>query len=289
MMKAAETSEELLGRVVAALAPVRGVCALVLGGSRGRGTYDELSDYDIGLYYRGTQGLDFDELDRAAASLDDMGAAAAMTRFGGWGPWVNGGGWLRVGGVPVDILYRDIERVGRVIEDCQLSTYPERLKDALVTRFLDEARFFLGIAVSPLARVRPSARLLPIGRRRHVMKDSPTVVHAARPRARLLPLKERPARREGGEDLGRYVISSVFTMRIGAHDLEESGRLRKDNTPDVARAGYAAAPLRLVDLDVKIGQVRRSQDELARGVFPGHPLVTTLFTLKVLAVIHHPP
>ena len=39
------------------------------------------------------------------------------TGIGGWGPWVNGGGWLTVDGQPVDILYRDMERVERVIAD----------------------------------------------------------------------------------------------------------------------------------------------------------------------------
>jgi hypothetical protein len=42
-----------------------------------------------------------------------------MTAFGEWGPWVNGGGWLVIDGWHVDLLYRDIERVAEVIEDCR--------------------------------------------------------------------------------------------------------------------------------------------------------------------------
>ena len=41
----------LLDRVTTALTPVRGVRALVLGGSRARDIANERSDYDIGLYY----------------------------------------------------------------------------------------------------------------------------------------------------------------------------------------------------------------------------------------------
>src|SRR4030095_14436923 len=44
--------EALLRRLVGALAPVPGIEAIALGGSRSRGTATAASDYDIGLYYR---------------------------------------------------------------------------------------------------------------------------------------------------------------------------------------------------------------------------------------------
>lgn len=53
----------------------------------------------------------------AARKLDDDGRAGLVTPFGGWGAWVNGGGWLQVEGHAVDLLYRDIERVDRIIDD----------------------------------------------------------------------------------------------------------------------------------------------------------------------------
>jgi hypothetical protein len=120
-----DTSQALLDRIAAALAPVGGVRAVVLGGSRGRGTHDAASDYDIGLYYDGE--LDIAALERVARDLNDTGAARShqatapasslVTPIGGWGAWVNGGGWLTVDGAPVDILYRDAARVTRVIDD----------------------------------------------------------------------------------------------------------------------------------------------------------------------------
>src|SRR5262249_20301786 len=109
--------EALLGRLVRAVAPVPGIEAVVLGGSRARGTATAGSDYDIGLYYRGSRPIDIAALRGVAASLDDRGAAAEVTPLGGWGPWIDGGGWLLIDGVLVDLLYRDLDRVTTAIDD----------------------------------------------------------------------------------------------------------------------------------------------------------------------------
>jgi predicted nucleotidyltransferase len=109
--------EALLRRLVVALAPVAGIEAIALGGSRARGTATAASDYDIGLYYRGSRPIDVAALGQVAASLDDRGANAEVTPLGGWGPWIDGGGWLLIGGVHVDLLYRDLDRVAAVIDD----------------------------------------------------------------------------------------------------------------------------------------------------------------------------
>lgn len=81
--------------------------AVMLGGSRARSEHLSDSDFDIGVYYR-------PPLDTAA--LGDLarevaGPDATVTEPGGWGPWVDGGGWLRINGMPVDWIYRDIDRV----------------------------------------------------------------------------------------------------------------------------------------------------------------------------------
>jgi predicted nucleotidyltransferase len=109
--------EALLRRLVVALSAVPGVEAIALGGSRARGTAVATSDYDIGLYYRANRSIDVAALGNVAAALDDRGAGASVTPVGGWGPWIDGGGWLLVGGVHVDLLYRDLERVGLAIDD----------------------------------------------------------------------------------------------------------------------------------------------------------------------------
>lgn len=104
--------------IVERLQRVDGVSALVLGGSRARGTAHENSDIDIGIYYDAAKGLDIAELGRVAALLDDDHRENLITETGGWGPWIDGGGWLKIGRTPVDFLYRDVGRVSQVIAQC---------------------------------------------------------------------------------------------------------------------------------------------------------------------------
>jgi hypothetical protein len=114
--------EALLATLVTALAPVPGVRAIALGGSRARGTATASSDYDIGLYYRDERPIDVAALGSVAAALDDRGADASVTPLGGWGPWIDGGGWLRVRGIPVDLLYRNLDRVASAIDGAHAGT-----------------------------------------------------------------------------------------------------------------------------------------------------------------------
>ncbi len=112
-------SDPILQCLVKSLEPVKGLAALVLGGSRARGTAHPSSDYDLGLYYEAGVPLDVNELRTAITSLVDDPAKAALTDFGGWGPWTNGGGWLFISGRKVDLLYRDLARVRAVIAECR--------------------------------------------------------------------------------------------------------------------------------------------------------------------------
>ena len=108
----------IITKMVDCLKQVGGVHALVLGGSRARGTETPSSDIDIGIYYDADSGLDMAQLRRAAFLLDDDSRDNVMTEIGGWGPWVNGGGWLKVGQMPVDFLYRDLNKVSKVMDQC---------------------------------------------------------------------------------------------------------------------------------------------------------------------------
>ncbi|MFG3602423.1 nucleotidyltransferase domain-containing protein [Micromonospora chersina] len=110
---------EALSALARQLVAVEGVVAVALGGSRARGTHRPDSDIDLGLYYRG--GLDVDALGALAAKVAD--SPAGVTEPGGWGPWVDGGGWLTVEGWRVDWIYRRLDRVERVWKDCQVGRY----------------------------------------------------------------------------------------------------------------------------------------------------------------------
>jgi predicted nucleotidyltransferase len=117
--KRMETPAPLPERVSVALATVPGVAAVALGGSRATGAAHVASDYDIGLYFSERVGLDVRRLLEIVEGLVDEPASARLTEVGGWGPWIVGGGWLTVAGNKVDLLYRPIESVERVIGDCR--------------------------------------------------------------------------------------------------------------------------------------------------------------------------
>ncbi|UBU08962.1 nucleotidyltransferase domain-containing protein [Nonomuraea gerenzanensis] len=101
------------------LAAVPGVVAVALGGSRARGTHRPDSDIDLGLYYR--KDLAVNELRTLARQV--TGQDTDVTAPGGWGPWVDGGGWLTIDGWRVDWIYRDLDRVHRIWRDCQAGRY----------------------------------------------------------------------------------------------------------------------------------------------------------------------
>lgn len=84
------------------LAQIPGVVAVSLGGSRAAGTHRDDSDWDFGLYYRYT--IDADDV-RA------LGWPGQVFAPGEWGRLVNGGAWLHVDGVSVDLIYRDLDEV----------------------------------------------------------------------------------------------------------------------------------------------------------------------------------
>ncbi|MET9618922.1 nucleotidyltransferase domain-containing protein [Kitasatospora indigofera] len=103
--------EEMANRLVT----VPGVVAVMLGGSRARGEQRPDSDWDLGVYYRGD--LDLGALRALAGPEVDVAGP------GGWGPWVNGGAWLRVDGVAVDWILRDLDRVERVWAECRAGRF----------------------------------------------------------------------------------------------------------------------------------------------------------------------
>jgi Nucleotidyltransferase domain len=92
------------------LARLSGVVAVTLGGSRGQGTHRPDSDWDFGLYYRGT--IDADE-------VRGLGYEGTVVSPGDWAYPMNGGAWLAVEGQEVDILYRDLDDVERWIAESE--------------------------------------------------------------------------------------------------------------------------------------------------------------------------
>lgn len=110
--------EEILTQVVARVSKIDGVQAIVLGGSRARGTADEHSDIDLGIYYDGAHPFSTAALGAAAQELDDRHSDGLVTSFGDWGPAVNGGGWLEIRGHHIDFLYRELGAIREAVEEC---------------------------------------------------------------------------------------------------------------------------------------------------------------------------
>jgi len=94
------------------------VVAVVIGGSHARGDATSNSDLDLGIYYDPANRPSLAALRVLAAKLDDRHGEAAVTDFGDWGPWINGGAWLDIQGQRVDWLYRDLNQVQREITEC---------------------------------------------------------------------------------------------------------------------------------------------------------------------------
>jgi predicted nucleotidyltransferase len=110
---------ELAERIAERLADVEGVEAVVLGGSWARGEAHPDSDVDLGVYYRPERRPSLAALRELARELDDRHVRDLVTDFGEWGPWIDGGGWLRIEGRRVDWLYRDLDLVSREISECR--------------------------------------------------------------------------------------------------------------------------------------------------------------------------
>jgi predicted nucleotidyltransferase len=88
--------------LVADLERIPGVVAVTLGGSRATGRATVGSDWDFGLYYRGS-------IDTAA--IRSLGWTGRVFEPGEWGRIVDGGAWLEVDGERVDLIYRDLDAV----------------------------------------------------------------------------------------------------------------------------------------------------------------------------------
>ena len=110
---------ELAGRVADRLKDIEGVVAVALGGSWSRREAHPDSDIDLGIYYRPGDPPSTDSLRSLAQELDDRHLPDLVNDLGDWGPWINGGGWLQIEGRRVDWLYRDLDRVSGIIEECR--------------------------------------------------------------------------------------------------------------------------------------------------------------------------
>ena len=113
---------ELVSSLAKRLGAIPGMSAVVLAGSYARGRAQPGSDIDLGLLYSEAAPFSIQSVRELADELNDT-AHPVVTDFYGWGPWVNGGAWLTMGGHRVDFIYRSLEHVERVIADSDAGRY----------------------------------------------------------------------------------------------------------------------------------------------------------------------
>jgi len=111
-----------IGAIATRLGAIPGISAVVLGGSQARGRARPGSDIDLGLYYSDGKPFAQQDVRELAVELDDSDDPVVSARYE-WGPWVNGGAWLTIAGRRVDLLYRSLEHVERVIADAEAGRY----------------------------------------------------------------------------------------------------------------------------------------------------------------------
>jgi len=104
-------------QMVHALSKIKGIEAIVLGGSQARGTANQDSDVDLGIYYLEKSPPSIDELRILAERF--CTSSPVVTQFYEWGPWVNGGAWINTQAGKFDWLYRNLRSVRQVIEDAK--------------------------------------------------------------------------------------------------------------------------------------------------------------------------
>jgi hypothetical protein len=114
---------ELLKAMVDQLSRIPGIAAIVLGGSYARETARPDSDLDIGLYYSEQAQPDIEAIRACAEKVSISDHPPTVTGFYQWGPWVNGGAWIHTPVGKLDLLYRNIEQVQRVIDESRAGIY----------------------------------------------------------------------------------------------------------------------------------------------------------------------
>ena len=122
MKQLSPKQRELVTSLSQRLGAIRGVQAVVLGGSHARGRARPESDLDLYLFYSETNPFSIESIRELAGAVNDT-PGAVVTSFYGWGPWVNGGAWLTIGGQRVDFVYRSLEHVERVIAEAEAGRY----------------------------------------------------------------------------------------------------------------------------------------------------------------------
>ena len=112
------TQRSMVQELVDVLEQVAGFQGAALGGSYARGLARADSDIDLGIYYSEASPLSVQGVREVATRLPGS-VNPIVSELSEWGPWVNGGAWLTIHGQRVDLIYRSLEHLERVICDAE--------------------------------------------------------------------------------------------------------------------------------------------------------------------------
>jgi predicted nucleotidyltransferase len=156
MKQLSPQQRELVSSLAERLGAITGIKAVVLGGSHARGRARPESDIDLYIFYSETAPFSIESVRELAGRVNDF-PDPVVTNFYGWGPWVNGGAWLTIGGQRVDFVYRSLEHVERVIAEAEAGRYELDYSQQLPFGFFSAA--YLGEIAVCWPLFDPEARL----------------------------------------------------------------------------------------------------------------------------------
>lgn len=156
MKQLSPQQHELVSSLVERLGAIPGIKAVVLGGSHARGRALPESDIDLYIFYSEAAPFSIRSIRELAGRVNDF-PEPVVTDFYGWGPWVNGGAWLTVGGQRVDFVYRSLEHVERVIAEAEAGRYEQHYAQQPPFGFFSAA--YLGEIAVGIPLLDPEARL----------------------------------------------------------------------------------------------------------------------------------
>ena len=117
-MKLPEEKQSILDDFTNELKNIDNIKAIVLGGSYATGMATGTSDLDIGVYYFEEEPFDINAVKLLAEKYANVDKPT-VTGFYEWGPWVNGGAWIKTAKGKVDILYKNIDQITSTIANAK--------------------------------------------------------------------------------------------------------------------------------------------------------------------------
>ena len=109
-----EKKRSVINTIITELKKIDGVEAIALGGSYATGKAHSESDIDLGIYYKELNPPSIAKIQEIVHLFDTK---SVVTQLYEWGPWVNGGSWLNTEAGKVDLIFRNIDQVTRIVNE----------------------------------------------------------------------------------------------------------------------------------------------------------------------------